>query len=373
MALATHIVKNTNKETVISVSGANDTVSLALTGLVSADQVLGASGADDYAAPVVNVATVISSGTLGSSVSLRRGATGATGHLVFAGAPENSPVLQLNQFGFTENGQNNKDILVTHAGASGANVTTWVVLHKQDGYFSKVEYEKYGAYDDESQVGALEIPGAPNTIPAGLYDLPAPGSGTYETAQSLTMTSAGTPYVPGSSVTSVSSETAGLWRKKFVGNFGTSAGSGNDVTFCRTQPSYFGQADTYVGFGNQNLDSENNYTLEWVGYFKAPTTGTYNFWANVDDDVYFWIGTNALDGNNTSSNGHLYTNNSTHTKNTNSANLTAGRYYPVRIQFAEYSGAENMQILWGRTSDTTAKAGSDVAGVWVHNHATRGF
>jgi len=372
MALATHIVKNTNKETVISVSGANDTVSLALTGLVSADQVLGASGADDYAAPVVNVATVISSGTLGSSVSLRRGATGATGHLVFAGAPENSPVLQLNQFGFTENGQNNKDILVTHAGASGANVTTWVVLHKQDGYFSKVEYEKYGAYDDESQVGALEIPGAPNTIPAGLYDLPAPGSGTYETAQSLTMTSAGTPYIPGSSLTSISSETAGLWRKKFVGNFGTSAGSGNDVTFCRTQPSYFGQVDTYVGFGAQNLATENNYTLEWVGYFKAPSSGTYNFWANVDDDVYFWIGTNALDGNNTSSNAHLYTNNSTHTKNTNSATLTAGKYYPVRIQFAEYSGAENMQILWGKTTDTTASAGTDAA-VWVHNHTTRGF
>lgn len=159
MALATHIVKNTTKETIISVTGANDTVSLALTGLVSAHQVLGATGAQ---APVVNVATVISSGTLGSSVSLRRGATGATGHLVFAGAPENSPVLQFNQYGFTENGQNDKDILVTHAGATGANVTTWVVLHKQDGYFSKVEYEKYGAYDDETVVGALDIVGSPD-------------------------------------------------------------------------------------------------------------------------------------------------------------------------------------------------------------------
>ena len=151
MALAYHIVKNTNKETIISVTGANDTVSLALTDLVSADQQLGATGATG---PIVNVATVISSGTLGSSVSLRRGATGATGHLVFAGAPENSPVLQFNQYGFTENGQNDKDILVTHAGATGANVTTWVVLHKQEGYFSKVEYEKYGSYEDETRVGA---------------------------------------------------------------------------------------------------------------------------------------------------------------------------------------------------------------------------
>ena len=162
MALATHIVKNTNKETIISVTGANDTVSLALTGLVSADQQLGATGAAGATGAVVNVATVISSGTLGSSVSLRRGATGATGHLVFAGAPENSPVLQFNQYGFTENGQNDKDILVTHAGATGANVTTWVVLHKQDGFYSKVEYEKYGAYDDETKVGALDIVGSPD-------------------------------------------------------------------------------------------------------------------------------------------------------------------------------------------------------------------
>ena len=372
MALDYHILKNTNKETVVSVSGANDTVSIALTSLASADQVLGASGADDYAAPVVNVATVMGSGNVNSAMSVRRGATGATGHLVFVGSPENNPVMQFNQYGFTEKGQNDKNILVTHGGATGALATTWLVLHKQNGFYSKVEYEKYGSYDDESQVGALEIPGAPNTIPVGLFDLPAPGSGAYVTDVSLTMTSVGTPYVPGSSVTSISSERAGLWRKKFVGNFGTDAGSGNDVTFCRTQPSYFGQVDTFVGFGDQSLASENNYTLEWVGYFKAPSSGTYNFWANVDDDVYFWIGTNALDGNNTDSNAHLSTNNSTETKNTNSATLTAGRYYPVRIQFAEYSGSENMQILWGKTTDTTASAGTDAA-VWVYNHTTKGF
>jgi hypothetical protein len=162
MALAVYIVKNTNKETVISCSGANDTVSLAISGIASADQQLGATGAAGATGPVVSVATVISSGTLGSSVSLRRGATGATGHLVFVGSPENALAVQFNQYGFMENGQNNKDILVTHAGATGANVITWVVLHKQDGFYSKVEYEKYGAYDDETAVGALDIVGSPD-------------------------------------------------------------------------------------------------------------------------------------------------------------------------------------------------------------------
>jgi len=162
MALAVYIVKNTNKETVISCSGANDTVSLAISGIASADQQLGATGAAGATGPVVSVATVISSGTLGSSVSLRRGATGATGHLVFSGAPENAPVIQFNQYGFMENGQNNKDILVTHGGATGALATTWVVLHKQDGFYSKVEYEKYGSYDDETIVGAQNISGSPD-------------------------------------------------------------------------------------------------------------------------------------------------------------------------------------------------------------------
>jgi hypothetical protein len=162
MALDYYIIKNSSKEAVVSVSGANDTIIIALTDFVSPDQVLGATGASGATGPVINVATVISSGTLGSSMSIRRGATGATGHLVFAGAPENSPTVQFNQYGFTENGQNNKPIFITHAGASGANVTTWVVLHKQDGFYSKVEPEKYGAYDDETKVGALDTSGSPD-------------------------------------------------------------------------------------------------------------------------------------------------------------------------------------------------------------------
>ena len=154
MALDYHIIKNTNKETVLSVSGANDTLSIALTSLASADQQLGATGAAGATGAVINVVSVITSGNINSAMSIRRGATGATGHLVFVGSPENVPTVQFNQYGFTENGQNNKDILVTHGGATGALVTSYIVLHKQDGFYSKVQYEQYGAYDDETRVGA---------------------------------------------------------------------------------------------------------------------------------------------------------------------------------------------------------------------------
>lgn len=211
-------------------------------------------------------------------------------------------------------------------------------------------------------------------IPAGLFDLPVPGSGTYNATFAGVMTSAGTPYNPGSNVGSITSETLGLWRKKYSGNFGTNPGSGIDVTFVRTTPGFFGKPDTYVSFGQQNVVTENYYTFEWVGYFKAPTTATYNFWAACDDDVYMWIGTNALGTNNTNSNFHLYSSNTT-AKNTNSVTLTAGQYYPVRIQFGEYGGAENCQIFWGRTTDGTATAGNDgLSGtqVWYHNGTTKG-
>lgn len=211
--------------------------------------------------------------------------------------------------------------------------------------------------------------------PAGLFDKPAPGSGTFDTGAALTMTSVGTPYTPGNSVASVTNATLGLYRHKFLGNFGTVAGSGNDVTFCRTNTGYFGKPDTYVSFGQQNDATEELYTFEWVGYFKAPTTATYNFWANVDDDVYFWLGTNALGTNNTDSNYHLYKSGAVRSKNSNSVTLTAGQYYPVRMQFGEYHGAENCQILWGRTTDTNAVAGNDgTTGtqVWYHNGTTKG-
>ena len=163
MALDYVIVKNSSKETVIQVNGANDSLGIALTSLASADQVLGATGAAGATGPVVNLATIISSGNLGSSVIVRRGATGASGNLVFSGSPENTPVVQFNQYGFTANAQNNKDVAISHGGATGANVTTWLVLHKQDGFYAKVEYEKYGAYDDESRVGAsTTLSGSPD-------------------------------------------------------------------------------------------------------------------------------------------------------------------------------------------------------------------
>lgn len=158
MAVYTYIIKNTNKEVVVKVDavlGATGTI--ALTDLASADQVLGATGASGATGPVVNIAKMMFTGELGSAIRITR-----NGENILACAPENAPILDLNSNGISENRHNTSDIVIIKEGATGVPVTGYLVLHKQDGFYSKVEYEKYGAYDDETVVGALDIVGSPD-------------------------------------------------------------------------------------------------------------------------------------------------------------------------------------------------------------------
>jgi len=158
MAVLTYIIKNTNKEVVVKVDTVDGATGIiALTSLASADQVLGATGAAGATGPVVNIAKIIFTGELNSAIRITR-----DGENIFAGAPENAPFLDLVGNGITENRKNNKDIVIIKEGATGVPVTGYLVLHKQDGFYSKVEYEKYGAYDDETTVGALDIVGSPD-------------------------------------------------------------------------------------------------------------------------------------------------------------------------------------------------------------------
>ena len=157
MAVIASIIKNSSKEVVVKVAGDGATT-ITLGSLASADQVAGATGSQN-----VTISAISSSGDLGSNLKINRGATGATGHYTFAAAPETAPTIQFNQLGFTDNLQSTKDITVTHGATGGA--VTYLVLHKQAGYAAKVEYEQYGAYDDESAVGALDIVGSPGYTP----------------------------------------------------------------------------------------------------------------------------------------------------------------------------------------------------------------
>ena len=235
----------------------------------------------------------------------------------------------------------------------------------------KVQFEEAGTNAAMASATDLEE----DDVPAGLFDKPVPGSGTYLASISPNTTQVGTPYAPGANVATVTTGTLGLWRKKYLGNFGASPNDGCDVTFVRNAQGFFGKPDTYVSFGMQNDPSEEYYTFEWVGYFKAPSSGNFNFYISSDDDVFFWIGTNALGTANTELNAHMGVSGGSSTKNTNSVTLVANQYYPVRIQFGEYSGAENCQLFYAKVGDATAVAGNDgTTGtqVWYHNATTKG-
>lgn len=357
--MALEILKNTNQETVVKITEIG-TETITLANLTTSKQVL---NGDEV--PTVNIVAASWSGLPSSTILVERNGT-----VVLPITGDQPQMLELAGEGYVDDVENTSDIEVTIA---TANAALYLTLRKVAGWVTTFEPAYYGSYDDETHLGPKDISGSPP--PVGLFDIPAPGSGTFDTGGALTMTSAGTPYAPGDDLTTLSTAALGLWRKKYKGNFGTSPGSGIDVNFCVDNTGWFGKKDTYVSFGAQDIGTENYYTFEWVGYFKAPTTGTYNFWVTTDDDTYFWIGTNALEGNFSDTNAHLEASNQIRYRNTNSVNLTAGHYYPVRMQFGEYGGAEKCQILWGRTTDTNAVSGNDGTigtQVWYHNSVTKG-
>ena len=87
-----------------------------------------------------------------------------------------------------------------------------------------------------------------------------------------------------------------------------------------------------------------------VGYFTAPTTGTYNFWTSSDDGSGVWIGdiASASSGRTT---GNAVVNNNMgagqgDTKRGGSISLTGGIRYPIRIVHEEVLGGDNLTFSW---------------------------
>jgi hypothetical protein len=149
-AVRTTIIRNTNYETIIKYEGSSsDTAAtIDISTLASAKQ------ARNSDTPTVNIVKLIASGLLTSGVLITR-----NGINILAAAPETAPVIDLTQNGISDNLQNTQNIVVT---CSGSASTGYLVLRKLLGWDSKVEYEKYGAYDDETAVGALDISGSPD-------------------------------------------------------------------------------------------------------------------------------------------------------------------------------------------------------------------
>ena len=174
-----------------------------------------------------------------------------------------------------------------------------------------------------------------------------PGTGVNYVAQGAGGFSlAGTAYDPGGAVDGIYAASTG-WRR--VTTAGTwSVGGNNDY------PGIFATedqavVDAYGGFGYTNLDAASYYAMEWKGYIKAVAGSYHTFYTTSDDVCMFWIGNAAL--NPTQQNAYVISNGGT-TYPTNSLLLTADKWYPIRMRFQEWSGAENCQVFYASEGGT---------------------
>jgi hypothetical protein len=222
------------------------------------------------------------------------------------------------------------------------------------------------------------------TIPSGMdRNEPFIGSGSLFTPATAGVPSyslQGTAYDPGGSVATVTNNTAGLYRRKYVGQIITAAGNPNTWDFTFTSDPTHGpistpdkEIDTTVSFGQRNdLPYEDHYSFEWKGYLQVPATGTWNTYITCDDDVVMWIGTAALAPSKTNYHqAQAYVNQGVSGANTNSLTLTTGVWYPVRMWFVEYGGAERFQLFMNTSANSTKYSGTDLS--WAHNSSTKGY
>jgi hypothetical protein len=186
---------------------------------------------------------------------------------------------------------------------------------------------------------------------------PTPGSGSYLTSAGPAGT-ASNPTDPGGAISTISNPQSGWAYYIKDGQFDNDTTFFNGVSVTGT--------DTYGGFGNQVLDQE-YYAMQWVGYIYIAATGTYRMTLSADDLLYFWIGTNALDGNFNFNNWHHQVDNNS--QYAPDLSLTGNSWYPIRMWFQEWSGAERAQVFLGPNNGTLSSISSYTTS---HNSATGG-
>ena len=162
---------------------------------------------------------------------------------------------------------------------------------------------------------------------------------------------------------------AGLYKRTYAG-------------YHNENPSFFATATltTYganpatsvqtTAISEPSSDDGSNFSVQWLGYFKPTTTETYTLYISSDDGSYLWIGANALSGfttananmNNGGAHGQIEV--------STTVSLTAGVYYPIRMQFGEISGGD---VFTFNYSTPTITKTTNVTGKVFYNPTTNGF
>lgn len=165
------------------------------------------------------------------------------------------------------------------------------------------------------------------------------------------------------------SYTAGLFKTTYSGYF-----ADNVSFFATATPTTFGANPATsvqtTTISEPSSDDGSSFSVQWLGYFLPSTTETYTFFTSSDDASYVWVGSNAVSGfttgNATVNNGGLHGTQ----ERSGTASLTAGVYYPIRIQFGENGGGD---VLTFNYSTPTITKTTTVTNRVFYNAATNGF
>ena len=109
-------------------------------------------------------------------------------------------------------------------------------------------------------------------------------------------------------------------------------------------------------------------SLQALGYFLPRTTETYTFGLDSDDASYLWIGSTAVSGFTTSNNLIRAQYNTGEVFGT--INLTAGVYYPIRIQYGNGPAGGRLNLSF--STPTIAKT-STFTDMIFYNSNTNGL
>jgi hypothetical protein len=171
------------------------------------------------------------------------------------------------------------------------------------------------------------------------------------------------------SVTSINQYNAGLYKTTYAGYHNE-----NPAFFVTATPATYGanpatSIQTTI-IQEPSSDDGSNFSVQWLGYFKPITTETYTLFILSDDGSYLWIGANALSGF-TTANANI-NNGGAHgsQERSGSVALTAGIYYPIRMQFGEIGGGDVFRFTY---STPTITKTTNVTGLVFYNPVTNGF
>ena len=181
----------------------------------------------------------------------------------------------------------------------------------------------------------------------------------------------------------------GLFKTTYTGYFGANVSFFATATIASIGGNPATSSQTSTIFDSSSGD---NFSAQWLGYFKPLVTGRYNFILNSDDASYLWLGDYALVPFNNTGDNSIYISNSKinnggihgPTEQTSGPiSLTASNYYPIKILYGDstssnilqlfftvydgnyFTGPSSSIIIQGRTSSVT--------GVVFYNPLTNGF